>query len=178
MDEAPTGTFAVMLRVPGWAKGAQVRVNGGPTRVDVTPASYARVESVWSAGDVIELDLPMPVRMVVADPRVEEVKNHVAVMRGPLVYCLESTDLPDGVEVAEIHIPRNAEWRATHDADLLGGGTAIEGSACRVRLAGESEPLYRALGEEASEALGIKLIPYYAWNNRGTPDMTVWLPLC
>ena len=77
--------------------GAMTRrcdVNGRAGPAARRRARYVEMRRTWTAGDVVELDLPMPVRLVEANPYVEETRNHVAVMRGPLVYCLESTDLP------------------------------------------------------------------------------------
>ena len=98
-------------------------------------------------------------------------------MRGPVVYCLESVDLPAGVDIGEIRIPSDARLAPRHDATLLGGVTVLEGRACRVRKGDWSGVLYRDL-DTTLEDVAITLIPYYAWNNRGLTQMTVWMPLC
>jgi len=91
---------------------------------------YAAIERRWPSGDEIELTLLMKPRLVEANPRVEEVRNQVAIMRGPVVYCLESIDLPDDVKIAEVHIPRDIQLTQRHDRKLLGGITVLEGEAC------------------------------------------------
>ena len=68
------------------------------------PGSFARVERQWSAGDVISLDMPMEVKFVEGHPRIEEVRNQVAIKRGPVVYCLESADLPDDSDIFDVYI--------------------------------------------------------------------------
>ena len=98
-------------------------------------------------------------------------------MRGPVVYCLEGADLPDGVPVHEIHIPRDMELTATHEPDLLGGITVLEGTACRRREPDWAGKLYAELPKASCECLPIRLIPNYAWLNRGQHDMRIWLPL-
>ena len=113
-----------------------------------------------------------------AHPMVEEARNQVAIMRGPVVYCLESVDLPDGVPVAEVYIPGNIQLMPKVDKDLLGGVTVLEGEVYRIPEGDWSGKLYRNSNNGAKEPIGITLIPYYAWANRGPCEMTVWLPNC
>jgi DUF1680 family protein len=169
--------FSIMLRIPGWAKGASILVNGEPSGVETTPQSYAALNRAWREGDVIELSLPMPVRMMVADARVEQTRNQVAIMRGPIVYCLESIDLPLGVAIENVHMPRQAEWTIRHDPDLLQGVTVLETEAYIVPGVKPDGGLYQELPTGEPHRFSIRLIPYFAWNNRGEPKMTVWLPL-
>src|SRR5581483_7912863 len=119
MDSAAAGETSLFLRVPGWADGAALAVNGKP--VLVTAGRYAEVRRVWAGDDVVELTLPMRPRLVEAHPLVEEARNQVAVMRGPLVYCLESTDLPKGVGVQSVALPRDVTLTPRFDRNLLGG---------------------------------------------------------
>jgi len=176
--EAAGKAFALMLRIPDWADGAEIKINGAVAGIEAEAGTYAIVEREWSFGDVVELTLPMEVRLIKAHPRVEEVRNHVAVMRGPVVYCLESADLPDGVEVDEVCIPRDAQLTPRHDPELLGGVTVIAGEACRIPEDDRSDKLYWKFSDGSMESVHITLIPYYAWANRGTSEMTVWMPLC
>jgi DUF1680 family protein len=135
------------------------------------------VNRSWTAGDVLTLDLPMPVRLMQAHPLVEETRNQVAVQRGPIVYCLESTDLAEGVRVADVLIPRQIELKPRFDAGLLGGLTVLEGRAVARREATWTGALYRELPAANPEPIDLRLIPYYAWGNRGRSEMTVWIPL-
>ncbi len=168
---------SVMLRIPGWASEADLTVNGRSVSTDTQPGRYAVIERKWSAGDTIELDLPMRVRLIQANPLVEEVRNQVAIMRGPLVYCLESVDLPEGVETAEVTIPRSIRLNPRHDSELLCGVTVLEGKAEAFRSDDWSGELYRELKPQEPQEIDIKLIPYYAWGNRDECDMTVWMPV-
>jgi len=169
---------AVMLRIPAWAEGAQIKINGEMTDVNAKPETYAKLEREWSSNDTIELLLPMDVRLVRAHPRVEEALNQVAILRGPVVYCLESVDLPNNIDISKIHIPRNVHLTPRHNQNLLGGVTVLEGEA---RLVHEDEwkgELYRKISDASTEPIWITLIPYYAWANRGISKMTVWMPVC
>jgi DUF1680 family protein len=177
LDAVPARAFSVRLRVPGWAGGAALSVNGMPQGKELRPGTYHEVRRLWSAGDVLELRLPMRAQLLQAHPLVEEARNQGAVKRGPLVYCLESTDLPRGVAVPEVVLSRGVELRPRHDGKLLGGVTILEGKAEAVSEAKWGKELYRALGPAGARAVDLKLIPYYAWGNRGRSEMTVWLPL-
>ena len=126
----------------------------------------------------MELTLPVAVRLVRAHPMVEGTRNQVAVMRGPVVYCLESPDPPEGVGIDEVHIPRDIRLSPRHDRDLLGGVTVLEGEARRIPERDRRGRLYYDLGGQSGEPVRVTLIPYYAWCNRGASEMTVWRPLC
>ncbi len=177
VDECPADPFAVSWRIPGWASEASVRVNGEVVGERLSPGTYFDVRRSWKAGDTVELRLPMPAELIEAHPLVEETRNQVAVRRGPIVYCLESVDLPVDVRLQDVAIPATAELLPTHDAGLLQGVT-------RIHLKGLAEPtgdwsnvLYRPLQQGAARTIDIPLIPYYAWSNRGPSEMSVWLPL-
>ena len=176
IDEAPAREISLMLRIPGWADNAALTINGEASDLALTPQSYVELRRVWKAGDVIELTLPMKPRLVKAHPKAEEIRNHVAVMRGPLVYCLEGVDLPDDVSILEVYAPGDMQLETREERELLGGVTAIKGKAKRVYEENPSPDLYVGVGSEREEELDITLIPYYAWNNRGINEMTVWLP--
>ena len=171
------------LRIPHWARGATVSINGKATDVELTPGRYAALRHNWSDGDVVELTLPMQPRLLQANPLIEETRGQVAVMRGPIVYCLESIDLPQDVDVMNVRLPRNIDLKPRFAADLLGGVTVLEGQAVYAeddRWPDEpynSETLYREIRQVRTQPLSVRLIPYYAWLNRGASQMTVWLPL-
>ena len=169
--------FSLMLRIPNWTEDAQVHVNGQSIDVEAQLSTYAPISRIWSAGDEVRLALPMTPRLMEAHPKVEHLRGQVAVMRGPIVYCLESVDLPEGVHASEIHIPSNIQWTVRHDSELLGGVTILEGEARRIPQGDWTGKLYRPRKHTSGERLNIRLIPYYAWANRGISEMTVWMPL-
>lgn len=175
MESAPAGESSLFLRVPGWANGATLAVNGKPAAA--TPGRYAEVRRAWADGDRVELTLPMTPRLVEAHPLVEEARNQVAVARGPLVYCLESNDLPKGVGVQTVALPRDVKLTPRFDRDLLGGVVVLEGKAEAATGAAWGDELYREFKPVTPRTIDVKLIPYYAWGNRGKSEMTVWMPL-
>jgi len=175
IEQAPEDELALQLRIPAWAQGASIRVNGRPG--PAAPAGqYAEVRRRWSRGDRLELDLPLAPRLLESNPLTEQTRNHVAVARGPLVYCLESPDLPPGVRFTEVALPAGIRLSARFDRQLLGGVVVLEGEARRIPEAQWKGLLYRTLRPTPPEPVRIRLIPYYAWANRGLSQMTVWLP--
>ena len=175
IEAAPAGELSLFVRVPGWVEGAALRVNGKP--VDVTSGRYAELRRTWKTGDVVELALPMKPRLVETHPLVEEARNQVAVMRGPLVYCLESPDLPRGVSVRDVAIPREVKLASRFEKNLLGGVAVLEGKAEVAAGKPWGNELYREFKPSPPKPVEVKLIPYFAWDNRGKSEMTVWIPL-
>lgn len=171
------GSFSLKLRIPYWADSAGLKVN--ETVVDATAQSgdYVEITRDWNPGDQVELNLPMEVKLMVSDYKMEETRGQVAIKRGPVVYCLESIDLPDGVRIEDVLIPSDAAWEAEYDEELLGGVTVLRTMAMLAKPQGGRIAAYRELGNSDTESIPIKLIPYYAWNNREEPKMSVWLPL-
>jgi DUF1680 family protein len=174
---APARACSLLLRIPGWARGATLTLNGSVLPAESAPGTYVEVRRSWTAGDVLGLTLPMPVRLMEAHPLVEEARNQVAIQRGPIVYCLESTDLPASVVLSDVVIPRGIVLTPRHDPALLGGINVLEGRAEAWPAARLSGQLYRELSSGPPVAVDLKLIPYYAWGNRGRSEMTVWMPL-
>jgi hypothetical protein len=177
VDDAPRMEFAVRLRIPGWAEAATIAVNGAPVEAEATPGTYAEVRRRWNPGDAVELRLPMPARLVESHPLVEETRNQAAIQRGPMVYCLESPDLPPDVRVPDIFIPANSKLSARFDPELLGGVGIVEADAVAVSSADGTDELYRPLRRGHEQSLRVRFIPYFAWANRGVSEMSVWLPI-
>jgi DUF1680 family protein len=98
------------------------------------------------------------------------------VQRGPLVYCLESADLPKGSRVMEVAIPPDIQLSARYDRRLLGGVAVLEGTAESRPTGDWTGRLYRELQPPGSAPIRIRLVPYYAWGNRSEGEMTVWMP--
>jgi DUF1680 family protein len=176
IDECGSGEFALKLRIPGWASGASIRINNAPVDSSPTPASYFEIRRAWRAGDIVDLDLPMPVRRMEANPLVEEDRNQVAFQRGPMIYCLESPDLPRDVRLSDVMIPNDFTPSARYDERLLKGVVLLEGAAVARSPRDWSGRLYREAQSDAERPVHLRLIPYFAWGNRGTSEMSVWLP--
>jgi DUF1680 family protein len=175
-DTCPKKEFSLKLRIPGWAKDATVRVNNRPAEFAVSE-SYFEIRRAWQAGDFVDLDLPMPVRLMEANPLVEETLNQIAVQRGPVVYCLESPDLPNGVKISNVLIPADLKLTARYDRRLLGGVVVLEGNVLIRTEANWQGKLYRDFQAMEPQPVAVKFIPYSVWQNRGPSEMSVWLPL-
>jgi DUF1680 family protein len=164
LDPERRAEFELLLRIPGWAldlpvpsdlyryseisdSSPSLKVNGQAVEIDLDKG-FARLERTWQAGDIVELELPMPVRRVHAHASVEAAGGRVALERGPLVYCVEWPDVEGSVH--DMTLPADLELRVEERADLLNGIVVIRGE-------------------------GFSAIPYYAWAHRGRGDMAVWL---
>lgn len=176
------GVTKIALRIPSWAEGSRITVNGQTYIADgdsLFNGGYVCIARKWKKGDVITLDMPMKPRLVVSNPLVEENKNQVAVMRGPLVYCLEGVDVANGVNINDVAIPSDVKFNEKQQT--LDGNTfvALECDAVNTGEKGwGNDELYRTIDETAKVSkVRVRLIPYYAWGNRGETDMTVWMNL-
>jgi DUF1680 family protein len=175
------GEFSLMLRIPSWCEeGASIRVNGEPLDEEILPGTYAEIRRAWRPGDTVLLHLPMPVRLVESHPHVTENKGKVALMRGPILYCVEQAD-NSGVDPRDVVLQARADFPSEFRAELLGGVTVIEASAEVVAPdKGWEGRLYRTArleGRRASHGKPVRItaVPYYAWANREPGPMRVWL---
>ena len=168
--------FNLKLRIPGWATNASVRINHQPADSSAISGAYFTIHRAWKSGDVMDLDLPMPAQLIEANPLVEETLNQVAVKRGPVIYCLESADLPKGVSVMDVLIPADIGLAARYDRRLLGGVVVLEGKALSRAQAKWNGTLYRPVQNTSLQPVNLRLVPYSVWANRGAGEMTVWLP--
>jgi DUF1680 family protein len=154
-------------KTPARNRAAQpaLSVNGQSVPV-AENGGYAVVRREWRAGDVVEWNLPMPVRRVLAHAKVAADTGRVAVERGPLVYCAEGVD--HGGQALNLVLPDGAALTADAQPNLLGGVTVIRGQGQRVTR--------DARGVRHAEQVALTLVPYAAWNHRGVGPMAVWLP--
>jgi hypothetical protein len=182
LTPAATRLFTVSVRIPGWAREQpvpgdlyrfadkpapqpSVKVNG--RSVPLAPAEgYVAITRTWAPGDVIDLDLPMPVRRVVAHEKVEADRDRVALQRGPIVYAAEWPDNPNG-KVRNIVLPDANPMTAEFRADLLNGVAVVKGRA--VGLSYDEKGAVRKADQP------FVAIPYATWANRGRGQMAVWL---
>ncbi len=168
--------LALKLRVPSWCDNATVAVNGVKEDVKVTPDSYITLDRTWKPGDEVTFDMEMKTKLLESNPLVEETRNHTAVKRGPLVYCLEGIDIEGGNALDDILIPADAKF-TTKDIIIDGSRmTALETEARLVDGGDWTGKLYREVGS-ADKKVKVTLIPYFAWGNRDKSEMSVWLPL-
>jgi DUF1680 family protein len=174
--------FTIMVRIPGWATGQplsgdlyhyadataekpRLSVNG--QSVPIKPdKGYVALQRSWRPGDGIELELPLPIRRVVANPSLKEDAGRVALERGPIVYCAEATD--NNGHVHNLILPDDSTLTAAHQPALLGGVTLLRGPASALR---------RTEDDKSTESTPTELVavPYFAWCHREPGEMAVWL---
>jgi DUF1680 family protein len=164
--------FPLALRVPAWCKQQRLNINGVETPLEPTKG-YSIIERQWREGDIIELRLDMPVRMIEANPLLRADIGKRAVMRGPLVYCVEEAD--NGKNLHLLRLAEDPAWTVKHDDKLLGGIDVITARGKRFAADWPDETLYREAGTETGDEAVITMIPYYAWANRAVGEMRVWL---
>ncbi len=178
---APTH-FALKVRIPSWARNEPapgdlyrfdrgnlasftIMLNGKRTPLNVQHG-FVTIEREWSKNDVVELTLPMDVQTVRADDRVNDDRNMACLQRGPIVFCAEALDNHGGV--FNLAIPDDAKLQFAYESSTLGGVGIVRSPVRR---------LYRekATNELKAASADLLAIPYFAFANRATTDMAVWL---
>ncbi|MFB4274357.1 glycoside hydrolase family 127 protein [Nonomuraea sp. MTCD27] len=166
--------WTLALRVPSWCGSHTLLIGGEP--VEASPEDgYLRLTRSWGDGTGVVLDLAMPARQVRPHPRVDAVRGCVTLARGPLVYCLEQHDLPEGTVLEDVRLhPRGPLRTSGGDAApvvITASGSALDGAA--------GAPLYTSEGgdETAGPALALTAVPYFLWGNRSEGPMRVWIPV-
>ena len=162
-DGAP---WALTLRVPPWASGAELADAGG--RRPVAPGTVV-VERPFRPGEEVTLTLPMATRWTASRSPHRRRRGCVAVERGPLVMCAESVDLPGGRHVDGVRVDPTVPPRDAGDTVVVAG-----------RLVDPPDRPW-PYGDDEGEAAGttvadVPLVPYHTWANRGPSTMRVWLP--
>ena len=184
INSAPSKPFELALRIPGYARNEvlpgnlyafadnfkpeySIKVNGKKADFKLEKG-YALLSEQWEKGDVIELDLPLETRRVKADDRIKADTGKRALMRGPLVYCVEWPDM-ENKHVLNLVLPTTSVLKTEFKPEMLGGITTISGGGKSLKKTEK--------GEVEETAANITAIPYYSWANRGAGEMAVWLPI-
>ncbi|MBI3360312.1 MAG: glycoside hydrolase family 127 protein, partial [Chloroflexi bacterium] len=167
-------TFALHVRVPGWCEAWEVNVNGEPAAPAISKG-YIRLTREWKPGDVVTLNLAMPVRYVHANPNIRQTLGRVALQRGPMLYCLEGVD-HDGLALDRISVSVHdlSSWQAEFNPGLLGGVTVLRGHGMAVKDEGWGDELYRFDSPQA-RPIDVMAVPYCVWDNRVPGEMRVWM---
>lgn len=165
--------FTISLRIPGWCKYAEVKVNGKAVALKTNGKNgYFHLDRLWKQGDMIQIHFHMPVERIRSNPQVRENIGKVALQRGPIVYCLEEVD--HGANLPGIYLPKDSRLQAEYDEELLGGVVVITGEAYRIHEGSWIDELYSDK-ELDMVPIKIKAVPYYAWCNREPGEMLVWI---
>jgi DUF1680 family protein len=180
VDPAEPRSFKLMLRIPDFCRQLEstgglyrivepveiepvvVKVNGQPIRVDRLEKGYLAIARKWQRGDLVELHLPLPVLRIVSHPQVAANRDRVALVRGPVVYCVEAQD--HGGDVRGLWLPPEAKLACEHRPELLGGVTVLTGTA-----------MLQDPTSGTSREILLLAVPYAVWSNRTLDEMDVWL---
>jgi DUF1680 family protein len=169
-----SGHRTLRLRIPGWAAGFTIRLNGHIIPAGVAHG-YVEIERDWSPGDMVSVDFPMPVTFLEANPHITEGQGKVAVFRGPLLYCLEEADLGAPTPSFAIHAGRSIEI-VDIDPALAPAQKALRIHGRVHDTSWDGPALYRLAALRNPWPASATLIPYFAWANRVPGTMQVWLP--
>ena len=161
------------LRLPEWCAAPTVQVNGEAAQGKMVKG-YLHLHRQWQEGDIITLNLPMPVRRVYANPLVRHAAGKVAIQRGPLVYCLEEAD--NGAQLHNLSLPKASAFREIQGVGVLKGKVLLQAEGVRVLTAHEDKPLYSFDNPQtAVEKQTLTFIPWFSWANRGEGEMRIWV---
>ncbi len=183
ISPATSFSFPLSIRIPGWASETEMPsdlyrfkdslgtpvtllLNGKPVSYRMQNG-YAVLDRQWKKNDMVELQLPMPVRRVLANALVKEDRGRVALQRGPLIYCAEWTD--NNGFTSNIVLPAASTFTSEYRADLLNGVTVLKTTVPVLNVSKNGDAVNTIQQP-------FMAIPYYAWANRGKGEMQVWFP--
>jgi DUF1680 family protein len=176
------GEFSLVLRIPAYTHGkASLYINQELSREDLPAGKYVEVRREWKNGDSVSLRLPMTVDLYESHPYVQENTGKAAIMRGPLLYCLEGVDHP-GVDLRDLTFDRAATFTSSFNHAGLGEIVALTapaqfcppGKQWKGRL---HRPVENDKQETEAKTIQARAIPYFAWANRSPGQMLVWVKM-
>lgn len=165
--------FEFALRIPEWCRKYSIKVNNEDVKYE-TIDGYAYIDRTWKDADEINIFFEMPIEIMTANVNVRGNIGKVAIMRGPIVYCLEEEE--NGNDLHRVYLSNNPELTNNYEKDFLGGVVTIEGNGKMLQKEdGDEDKLYKSNAQIKFEDKKLKWIPYYSWANRTPGEMIVWL---
>lgn len=171
--------FDMHLRIPGWVKSGKLECGGTVKELSRKDAGTYMSVRIGEPQDInIILTLDMPARLTCGHALIEEDNGHVAVERGPLVYCMETCDAPGVSSLSELAVPSDAVFE---QEDIVIEGRklrALKSVFLKVKQQDYDEnALYQDFVFDGFEETEVRMIPYFAWDNRGRGEMMIWMPV-
>lgn len=173
------------FRIPGWSGGVKAEYRCGGRQGQVTADAegrsdcrdgYLYIDGTWQDGDEVILEMDMPVRILEADSRVRENIGRVAIACGPVVYCLEEVDNGSDLHLCRLDLQNlkvsDIETKVTEE---LGHPMTVLKVPGKRLIPAEYTELYHTAGPAREQDVTLRMVPYYAWNNRGEGEMSVWV---
>ena len=178
IEETDPEPWSLALRLPEWCSDYTLFINGDSVRVDADERGYLVLEGLWQVDDVVALTLEMAPQWILPNPRIDAVRGSVALQRGPMIYCAESQDLDEAINLLDVSVDVDRTPVVSWQPELLGGVMTVQAEGV---VSGEGAwrgRLYRPVGEIETEErpVTLTLLPYFRWGNRGLDGMRVWLP--
>jgi DUF1680 family protein len=169
--------FALNLRLPAGCSSPAVFINSEPVNNGQMDHGYIRLGRLWQPQDKVQFQFEMPAQMIYANPEVRADVGKAAIVKGPVVYCLEEAD--NGKLLAAARIPADADFRETFHPELLGGTLVLETDGERLQdscpeTEEGSRPLYRT-ERPVWMPHKLRFVPYCLWGNRQKGEMLVWI---
>lgn len=165
--------YTYAIRIPAWCHGHKLLVNEEVVDYPVKDG-FLYISRCWKNGDEIKFSMEMPVELMEANPRVREDIGKAAIMRGPIVFCLEEAD--NGGQLHRLLIDANAGFTEKYEENLLSGVMTLTAKGKRILEKNwDEKTLYQSYSERKLEDVNLKFIPYYAWTNRSVGEMIVWV---
>lgn len=164
--------FGFLLRLPEWCPGYSIELNGSPLAAELQDSGYLKIQRVWNPGDILSLQLEMPIQLMESHPYVRMNARAKAIKRGPLVYCLEEEDM--GSHLETILLDPEEVYTASFEPETLNGIVVIQGKAWKKDTSDWEGVLYRSRPATLIPVL-LKAIPYFCWGNRSRGNMKVWI---
>ena len=167
--------LVLALRLPDWC--SHYELEGAEGAIKEEKDGYLYLKKDWEEEETLTIHFPMEARLMAADERVREDIGKAALMRGPLVYCLEEAD--NGKELALLSVNTDMD-EMIRETDICGVRMmAIEANGYRIKKAESEEKavekaLYRRYQKPEKIPVRLHFIPYYAWANRGENEMQIW----
>uniref|UniRef100_A0A7C5Z6Q6 Non-reducing end beta-L-arabinofuranosidase-like GH127 C-terminal domain-containing protein n=1 Tax=Ignisphaera aggregans TaxID=334771 RepID=A0A7C5Z6Q6_9CREN len=163
-----------MIRIPRWGPGTKVKV--GERVFEPRAWEYFELSRRWDISDVVEVDIPLNSMFVTAHPMIEADWSKVAIVRGPLIYCIEQID-NEGYDINYLVVkPDEANLRERYEHHLLNRVIVVEGNG-HILEYGPKDEVYQSYNSKQlrfGKKVTFKAIPYCLWNNRGKTKMYVW----
>lgn len=133
-----------------------VKVNGKQIKCSPDESGYISLHGHWMKGDMIEVIFDMPIHRVYTSEKIKANEGKVALMKGPVLYCLEGVD--NKFDIEKMKLPASASLEKSYDSTILGGTHVLIGESI-----------------VENETVQFKVIPYYRWQNRGIYPMMMLL---
>ena len=179
LSPAVPSEFVMYVRIPGWSTKNSVKVNGTEV-AGAKPGEYFAIRRRWTEHDTIDLNFDMTTHILKANPAVSEDRGRVAFQRGPIVFCMEHLDQQEhsaGMNLAGYTVLPDGATTEHFEANLLDGVMVLTHPATISKSAIDLALYFPASTPKMPESpTTIKLIPYYAWVNRESASMQVWIP--